>query len=261
MMNGAGGVAIRPVLVDAGSSPRTGVRGGVATRRGGRWGELAWRKTGTPAGRIGGLEPVRSPLAGWMRFPIALIVAIVSVLVVVPAMASAAESVSPVSPVSPAEGELVDADPVLRWTAAGDAGYELRWNADGALDSSGALEVGDDGGRAFPGGESHRLTDLTAATYHWQVRALPDGAWSPVATFHLDIQLDTLGPGEPAEPPVDEQPVVEAPTDVSVPEAGAGLDLSTAMNGFVWIAAASSFAGLLLAVVGREWLRLRRQES
>jgi hypothetical protein len=204
---------------------------------------------------------VRSPLAGWMRVPIALIVAVVGALVAVPAMASAAESVSPVSTISPTEGELVDADPVLRWTASDGAGYELRWNADGSFDSTGALDATADGGRAFPGGESHRLADLTAATYHWQVRALPDGAWSPVATFHLDIQLDTLGPGEPAEPPAVEQPVVDAPSDVPAPHAGAGLDLSTAVSGFVWIAAASSFAGLLLAVVGREWLRLRRQES
>jgi hypothetical protein len=196
---------------------------------------------------------VRSPFAGWMRFPIALIVAVVGALVAMPAVAFAAVAVSPVSPV---DGELVDADPVLRWTASDGAGYELRWNADGGLDADGALDPTGDGGRAFPGGESHRLSGLTAATYHWQVRALPDGDWSAVTTFHLDIQLDTLAPGDPVE-----EPAVEAPADVVTPEAGIHLDLSTAVNGFVWIAAASSFAGLLLAVVGREWLRLRRQRE
>lgn len=196
---------------------------------------------------------MRSPLAGWMRFPIALVVAVAAAVVAVPAIAAAAPPTpGPVRTVSPAEGELVDADPVLRWTPASGSGYELRWNASGELDATGALDPGAEGGRAFPGSESHQLSALTATTYHWQVRALPDGDWSPVATFYLDIQLDTLGPG--GEPPTEAGPT--EPT----PEAGSTLDLSTAVNGFVWIASASSFAGLLLVVVGREWFRLRRHE-
>ncbi len=202
---------------------------------------------------------MRSPLAGRRRLPFALVVAIAGALVALPATASAAPfapaTPQPVATVSPAEGELVDADPVLTWTESDGAGYELRWNVAGELASDGGLDTAADGGRAFPGGESHRLTDLTAATYHWQVRALPDGDWSRVATFHLDIQLDTLGPDTATD-----VPATDDPTGGPVPEAGAGLDLSTAVNGFVWIAAGSTFAGLLLAVVGREWLRLRRQE-
>lgn len=209
---------------------------------------------------------MRSPLAGWTRFPIALIVAIAGALVAVPALATAAPATASISvsqtvaaqaePIAPAEGELVAGDPVLQWTESDGSGYELRWNAAGDLDDEGALDPAVDGGRTFPGGESHRLTGLTAATYHWQVRALPDGDWSGIATFHLDIQLDTLGPGA-----VTDEPVTEPTVAPSAPEAGAGLDLSTAVHGFVWIAAGSSFAGLILAVVGREWLRLRRQQE
>lgn len=201
---------------------------------------------------------MRSPLAGWTRFPIALIVAIAGALVAVPAVASAAPAHGAIpvqaEPVSPSEGELVAADPTLRWSASDGTGYEVRWNAGGDLDSSGALDPTVDGGRAFPGGTSHQLTGLTAATYHWQVRALPDGDWSGISTFYLDIQLDTLTPGAETGMPATPAPVEPRP------ESGAGLDPSTAVHGFVWIAAASSFAGLLLAVVGREWLRLRRQQ-
>lgn len=201
---------------------------------------------------------MRSPLAGWMRFPIALIAAVVGALVAVPALALVAPA--PVTPVSPTEGELVDADPVLRWTESDGAGYEVRWNADGGLDGSGVLDPAVDGGRAYPGDNSHQLSGLTSATYYWQARVLPDGDWSAVATFHVDIQLDTLAPGSASDQPATGVPGVDPAAKPEV-AAGGGFDLSTAVHGFVWIAASSSFAGLLLAIVGREWLRLRRQES
>jgi len=206
---------------------------------------------------------VRTPLAGWMRPPIALLVAIAGAVFGAPAVASALAAAdagpAPVAIIAPAPGELVSGDPVLQWTASGTAGYELRWNVDGTRDGTGALDhTSDGGGRLFPGGESFQLTGLTAPTYHWQVRALPDGAWSPVGTFHLDIQLDTLGPG--AEPGA-ETPAPEAPAEEPTPEAGAGFDAGAALQSFAWVAGASSFAGLLLAVVGREWLRLRRERE
>lgn len=211
---------------------------------------------------------MRSPRAGWMRPPIALIVAVVGALVALPAaalpaaaLAAEPASTAPVATVSPADGELVGTDPLLRWTASGDSGYELRWNADGALDASGALDPSVGGGRVFPGGPSHQLTGLTAVTYHWQVRAMPEGEWSAIATFHLDIQLDTLGPGSGSGPDAADAPLVEQPAEEQPPRAGAGVDLGATLTGFAWIAGASSFAGLLLAVVGREWLRLRRQEQ
>src|SRR5690606_6551854 len=118
-----------------------------------------------------------------------------------------------------------------------------------ALDAAGALDPASDGGRVFPGSPSHQLTGLTAATYHWQVRAMPDGEWSAIATFHLDIQLDTLGPGSGAAPEAPEAPVVEQSADRPAPRAGAGVDVGAALTGFAWVAGASSFAGLLLAVV------------
>lgn len=194
---------------------------------------------------------MRSPLAGWMRPPIALLVAVAGALVVVPGAHAAAASPTVVVPIAPHEGETVVGDPVLEWTAADGTGYEVRWNTDGRLGDDGALDPGASGGRAFPGSASHQLSGLVAPTYFWQARALPDGAWSTVATFHLDIQLDTLD-----EPPV----APDAPVaPESTPDAAAP-PLGSAVSGFVWIASASTFAGLLLAVVGREWLRLRRQE-
>jgi hypothetical protein len=193
---------------------------------------------------------VRSPLAGLLRTLVAL--AIAGALIGVPAVTHAAPGTA--VPVAPIGGETVVGDPVLTWTEALGTGYEVRWNADGSLGVDGALDPAT-GGRAFPGVTSHRITDLTAPIYHWQVRALPNGEWSPIATFSVDIQLDTLGPGTPAEE-VDEpvEPEVEP-----APEAGRQ-DAVGGVSGFVWIAAASTLAGLILAVVGREWLRLRRQE-
>lgn len=198
---------------------------------------------------------MRSARTGWRRLAIALVAALAGALVAVPAVAGAATP-APIVTVSPTEGELVDADPVLRWTSSGTSGYEVRWNATGELDDTGALDVASDGDRAFTGDESHQLAGLTATTYHWQVRALPEGAWSAIATFYVDIQLDTLGPGAaPEAPPVD------ASGEAQAPEAGAGVDLRPAFHGFVWVATGSSFAGLLLAVFGRDRLRLRRPES
>ncbi|MGV3712714.1 hypothetical protein, partial [Pseudolysinimonas sp.] len=109
-----------------------------------------------------------------------------------------------------------------------------------------------------PGSNSHPLTGLVAPTYYWQVRALPDGAWTPPAVFQVDIQLDTLAPSVDAPGAPGALPT--APIADTAAEA-APSTLGTAVSGFVWIAAASSFAGLILAVVGREWLRLRRRES
>lgn len=193
---------------------------------------------------------MRSPLAGWMRPPIALLLAIAGALVVVPAAHAGTASLAPVAPIAPLEGETVVGDPVLEWTAADGTGYEVRWNTDGSIAADGALDPGASGGRAFPGSTSHQLTGLVAPTYFWQARALPDGAWSPVVSFHLDIQLETLD--EPVAPVA---PTAPEPT----PDAGAP-PVGSTVSGFVWIASASTFAGLLLAVVGREWLRLRRQE-
>ena len=190
---------------------------------------------------------MRSPLAGWLRPPIALLVAIAGALVVVPAAHAVSTSPAPVAPIAPSEGETVVGDPVLEWTAAEGTGYEVRWNTDGSLDAEGALDLSASGGRAFPGSAAHQLTGLVAPPYFWQARALPDGSWSTVASFHLDIQLETL-----------EVPLAPD-TAEPIPDAAAPL-LGSTVSGFVWIASASTFAGLLLAVVGREWLRLRRQE-
>jgi hypothetical protein len=196
---------------------------------------------------------VRSPLAGMTRIPLALLLATGAALLVAPAASAAVTAPAPVAIVAPSEGEVVVGDPVLRWTESDGVGYELRWNVDGALDETGALDSGETGGRAFPGSPSHQLTGLVAPMYHWQVRALPDGAWSPIASFHRDIQLDTLAP------PADAPDASVAPP-VAAAEAPAR-SVADAVSGFVWVAAASSVAGLILAVVGREWLRLRRQES
>lgn len=192
---------------------------------------------------------MRSPLAGWLRPPIALIVAVAGALLVAPASAQAAPT--SVTPIAPIEGETVVGEPLLEWTPDDGTGYEVRWNTDGSVDADGALDPSAAGGRAFPGTPSHQLAGLVAPTYFWQARALPDGDWSPVAMFHLDIQLETL---DVPPAPVDPEPAPEPTADAVAPALG------STVSGFVWIASASTFAGLLLAVVGREWLRLRRQE-
>lgn len=204
---------------------------------------------------------MRSPLAGITRIPLALLFATGIALVVAPGAQAATTAPAPVEIVAPSEGETVVGDPVLRWTESDGAGYEVRWNTDGALGDDGALDAGETGGRAFPGSNSHPLTGLVAPTYYWQVRALPDGAWTPPAVFQVDIQLDTLAPpvGDPDAPGAPGAPPTAPNADTAAEAAPS--TLGTAVSGFVWIAAASSFAGLILAVVGREWLRLRRRES
>lgn len=194
---------------------------------------------------------MRSPVARRAAATLAAVLAAIALALALATPATAAPlEAGPVEPVTPVEGATVAGDPVLAWTAAGTAGYELRWNADGALAPDGALDPDADGGRAFPGQASHRLSGLGATTYHWQVRALPDGPWSAVATFHLDVQLDTLPLESAAAPTREDAPAV----------AGRG-GPGGIVPALVWVGAASSIAGLILAVVGREWLRLRRQES
>ena len=196
---------------------------------------------------------MRSPVAG-------LTVALAAAAVVVLAPAAPAAAVPPaaattagaIAPLTPGEGELVVGDPELSWTEVLGTGYEVRWNTDGTRGVDGGLDAAA-GGRAFPASASYLLADAVSPTYHWQVRALPAGDWSHVATFHVDIQLPTLD-----LPPVDEtgtrgEPSAPAETPESEPPL-----LGGPFHGLVWVAAGSTFAGLLLAIVGRQWFRLRR---
>lgn len=188
---------------------------------------------------------MRSPVAGLL---VAFAAALFGVLALA-TPASAEPSPAPtVTPLTPAEGATVPGHAALTWTALVGTGYEVRWNADGTRDADGALDPAS-GGRAFPRIASHVLLDLTAPTYHWQVRALPAGAWSSVATFSVDVQLETLTP-PPATP-------TATPTSTEGPAPPVGGSTSP-WHAFLWIAVASSVAGVILAVVYRERLRLRR---
>lgn len=175
-----------------------------------------------------------------------------------PAASAAPASASTIAPLTPAEGATVAGPAELTWTEVLGTGYEVRWNEDGAVDADGVLSTAH-GGRSFPGTASHLLADLTSPTYHWQVRALPAGDWSSIATFHVDVQLDTLD-----LPAVDEPaPTGDAPADpapVAQPESAPAV-LGGPLHGLVWVAGASTLAGLVVAVVGRERLRVRRRES
>lgn len=152
----------------------------------------------------------------------ALVLAVALGVLGAPAAALAASPEAPVA-VAPVEGSFVEPGPVvLEWTAV-DApeGYEVAW-ATGAGENAGTAATV----------ETSATIQVESGSFTWQVRALPDGAWSAPATFHADLELPTLVlPEQPAAAPVTTRQ---------------GLD---AIPGSVWIGGALGFSAVFLVVV------------
>ncbi|WP_395640405.1 hypothetical protein [Pseudolysinimonas sp.] len=155
-----------------------------------------------------------------------------SIALALPATAHAAEPDAPAA-VAPEEGAFLEPGTVvLEWTPV-DApnGYEVTWSVDGgdpatmiATSTATAIEV-------------------ESGSFSWQVRALPDGAWSAPATFHVDLELPTLPlPEHPAA-----TPTVARPGGDAVP-------------GGVWVIGALGFSVVFLAAVVIQ-TRIRREQD
>jgi hypothetical protein len=142
------------------------------------------------------------------------------------------------TPVAPAEGAFVeDSTVVLEWTTS-DAplGYEVSWSSTDVADESGLVSTS----------EPTTTIEVDGGSYTWQVRALPEGAWSAPATFHVDVELPTLALPEDAG---------------AVPaEAAARPSGIEQVPGSVWILGALAFAAVFLAVVVVQ-SRLHREQD
>lgn len=146
------------------------------------------------------------------------------------------------TPVAPAEGAFLEASTVeLEWTDAGSPlGYEVSWRSTddtGDADESGVVEA------AGP----TTTIEVAGGSYSWQVRALPDGAWSAPSTFHVDLELPTLALPEEAGP-VPAQPAALPSAIDRVP-------------GGVWVVGALGFSAAFLAVVVVQSRRHREQDA
>jgi hypothetical protein len=152
----------------------------------------------------------------------------------VPGVASASVVDAPVA-VAPEEGGFLEPGAVvLEWTAVeAPHGYEVTWSADG----------GDNAGTAATAQTSVAI-EVVGGSFSWQVRAVPDGAWSTPATFHTDLELPTLAlPEEPAAAP-----------------AVAGREGLDGIPGGVWVVGALGFSVVFLAVVVVQ-SRIRREQD
>ena len=155
------------------------------------------------------------------------------------ARAASTETPAPVV-VAPVEGSHLEPGAVeLAWAPVdGAAGYEVRWTADLGGDPVEGLEP-------VPGGTSLSLAAEEGASYTWQVRALPDGAWSSPGTFYVDLQLPTLG--------LPEQPAATGGTT--------GRGGPDGVPGEVWIAIALGFSAVLLVAVFVQSRTRREQDA
>jgi hypothetical protein len=154
----------------------------------------------------------------------------------VPLAALAASAEAPVA-VAPEDGGFVEPGTVvLEWTAVdAPAGYEVSWSADGGQNAGTGATT-----------QTSLAIQIEDGAFSWQVRALPDGEWSPAATFYVDLDLPTLALPEQAAP-------AAAP-------AAAGRGGIEAVPGVVWIGGALGFSAVFLAVVVVQ-ARLRRAQD
>jgi hypothetical protein len=167
-----------------------------------------------------------------------------------PASAAGFEA-TPDAVTGPADGEVVGGTAVVFSSPSADdgAGYQLRWSTEAAVEAqSGRLIDITGGGDTIVTTTEYALVDLVRQTYFWQVRSLDDGGgmWSTPRSFTIDpdgvgLQLETY-------------PFTE-PSTVEPAESAGPL---TGISGGVWIASASAFAVLFLAVVLLSARRLRR---
>lgn len=143
------------------------------------------------------------------------------------------------TPVAPAEGAFLEASTVvLEWTAAeAPLGYEVSWRSTDDADETDVVEAV----------EPTTTIEVAGGSYSWQVRALPDGAWSAPSTFHVDLELPTLALPEEAAP---------APAQpTALPSA---LDR---VPGGVWVLGALGFSAVFLAAVVVQSRRHREQDA
>ena len=152
------------------------------------------------------------------------------------ALPGAALAAAPDAPVAigPEDGAFVDTGSVvLEWTAVeAPEGYEVTWSAEGGAPGTAATTATSIG------------IEIVGGSFTWQVRALPGGPWSLPATFHADVQLETL--------PMPEEPVAAAPATAR--------PAFEAIPGGVWIGGALGFSAVFLVVVVIQ-SRLRREQD
>lgn len=134
--------------------------------------------------------------------------------------------------VEPAEGAIVSPGSVtLRWSdVAAPEGFEVRWAAGGVVDGGGVITGGES---AIAAATSLTILAEDAASYAWQVRVLPNGAWSEFRTFDVDLELPTLAQPDAAAGSVD----------------GRGVAAPAGIPGVVWISGAVGFSVALLVIV------------
>lgn len=138
--------------------------------------------------------------------------------------------------VAPEEGALVESgEVVLEWTPAeAPAGYGVIWRLAGDVLDAGSST-------AFT---TAATIHVDAGSYVWQVRVLPDGDWSPPATFRADLELPTLVLPEQADAG-DAAPTATRHGIAAVPDS-------------VWIVGALGFSAVFLAAVAVQ-SRVRRE--
>jgi hypothetical protein len=140
------------------------------------------------------------------------------------------------APTLPEDGAFVDgASVVLEWTdVAAPEGYQVSWTATDVADEAGVATA--------------TLPTMTIAvaggSYEWRVRVLPDGEWSAPATFHVDLELPTLG----------------LPEDGSAAPLAGGRGADRIPGG-LWVGGAVGFAAVFLVIVVVQSRRHREQDA
>lgn len=175
-------------------------------------------------------RPARRLLTGTV---LALVIAGLAALGV-PTGAAAGGTVP--TPTVPDEGAfLADTSIVLEWTAvAAPEGYQVSWTSTDTADESGLATA------TIP----TMTVAVAGGSYEWRVRTLPDGEWSAPATFHVDLELPTLGLPENGSA----APVVAGRRGDDIP-------------GAVWIAGALGFSVIFLGTVVIQSRRQREREA
>lgn len=134
--------------------------------------------------------------------------------------------------IEPAPGATVTPGAVtLRWSdVPAPQGFEVRWAAGAVVDAGGVITEGES---AIAAATSLTIVAEDAASYAWQVRVLPDGAWSEFREFAVDIELPTLAQPDSAAGSVD----------------GRGVAAPAGIPGAVWVSGAVGFSVALLVIV------------
>lgn len=134
--------------------------------------------------------------------------------------------------IEPADGATVSPGAVtLRWSdVPAPEGFEVRWAPGGVVDAGGVITEGES---AISAATSLTIVAEDAASYAWQVRVLPEGAWSEFRVFAVDFELPTLAQPDAAASSAD----------------GRGVATPGGIPGIVWVSGAVGFSVALLVIV------------